>query len=336
MYSARKPYLKLKASIADFYKTRILFMKELNAKFSEFEKPYLDQQYTQMHLDFQDFDWGPWEPPLRAPLGPFPRNPWELNVDCVINCWHVWSCTDILRCYLAAWGGAKSAGTWDVQGDVLAWREVDTITADIHIQFDTSTDSATVVVGFEDEHGGICFNSESVKCRCEGATILYTTLGMKINESQSLSASPAGQDYEWKIESGGGILSQKKGSYTTYTAPSENPNCDSSPTIELYCLGGLMDTIDIAITELEGGYNAYNKCCNITSPDGYCWGYYSCDDSILSSGAGPCPGGWVSSCADQCGYNCVIHEFGSSCSGEFPNDNRSAGLKAAGCCPSAL
>lgn len=76
-YSARKPYLKLHMDLGEFFSTPQVHIKEMFGKFSAFEKPYLDGQYNQMHLNLPAWDWGAFRPfPSGGwlPPGPGPRS----------------------------------------------------------------------------------------------------------------------------------------------------------------------------------------------------------------------------------------------------------------------
>lgn len=73
LYSAKKPYHNLKASIASFYKQRVLFMKQLLQKLSEFEKPYIDSSYPEMNLKIPEPNWPTW-------VKPYIPNPWHPEI----------------------------------------------------------------------------------------------------------------------------------------------------------------------------------------------------------------------------------------------------------------
>lgn len=59
---ARKPYLSLKESMKEFFGEYVRYLKNQNRKESAFEKPYLGEDYQQMHLDIPDPDWPTWTP----------------------------------------------------------------------------------------------------------------------------------------------------------------------------------------------------------------------------------------------------------------------------------
>ncbi len=57
MSSRHRLYLNLKRSILELFRTRAHWLKEFTSKWSIFDKPYLDQDYRAMHLDWPAPDW---------------------------------------------------------------------------------------------------------------------------------------------------------------------------------------------------------------------------------------------------------------------------------------
>lgn len=57
MSSRRRLYLNLKSGIVSLFKTPAHYLKELTGKHSLFEKPYLDKDYRQMHLNLPVPSW---------------------------------------------------------------------------------------------------------------------------------------------------------------------------------------------------------------------------------------------------------------------------------------
>lgn len=55
--SNRKPFYNLKASMRDFFTEHVRFIHESNTIESQFEKPYLDNDYHKMHLNLDFPDW---------------------------------------------------------------------------------------------------------------------------------------------------------------------------------------------------------------------------------------------------------------------------------------
>jgi hypothetical protein len=189
----------------------------------------------------------------------------------------------------------------------------------------------------------------------ETVSIGYTTQGMQIEEEQELSVVGyhprfAPGNYTWTIESGGGSLSTGTGYTTTYTAPSENPECALNPTIALWCGGEIVDTLQIAVNAIEDGPVAYIICGEypedgINPPCWYgtgvtftvCYMEYKCNGEPNSAGGNN----------DAC---CVdVHEWpepvswGSNTGGcealgyvDGLKDFRSELMITGGCCPEEL
>lgn len=96
--SARKPYLRLKKSMVDFFRAPIAYIKQINQKFSEFEKPYREGEYQQMHLDWPSWDWGgPWAGVKLPPSGPFGNVGRVFTIGCVVNCHFVPDCEELVE-----------------------------------------------------------------------------------------------------------------------------------------------------------------------------------------------------------------------------------------------
>ena len=323
-----------------------MFFKQFRSKFSQFEKPYLESEYTQMHLEWPTPDWpswsppdwppiGPWSPALPGSKGPFPGVGGKMA--CVLHCWHCADCEEWVECVILAWGGTKSAGSLTVMGNVIEQEFVDEITVDIRFKLDSSLSNPHAQVRFIDEYGGVCF--ENVEMDCVGcdplAVIGYTTLGMQVNEQQTLQALVDGNldddlTYTWAITSGGGSISGSPSNQVTYTAPSTNPNCADNATISLSCDGKSIDSITIAINEAGSTYPAYEdrRTCaeNILSK----WWVtavrkYKCNDV-----AGE---GWHvdESCERDYEWQCI-----ADCNPSTIVDLRTEAMLAAGCCPEKL
>ena len=59
MFSNRRPYYGLKASIADFFREPVRYLKTSNTQESMSEKPYLIDEYPKMHLSLHGFNYKP-------------------------------------------------------------------------------------------------------------------------------------------------------------------------------------------------------------------------------------------------------------------------------------
>jgi len=216
-------------------------------------------------------------------------------------------------------------------------------------------------------------------CTGEGGvvpSIGYTTLGMQINEVQTLSADPPladGNLLTWKITAGTGSLSAEHGNSVQYTAPAANAYCLNNPTITLSCGGAVIDTLSLAVNAWSGTQAAYGKkicavegnCTDLVHFDCGCiYGKaYKCNGVIIAGNAcvtatSGCTG---PSCCCDGGGECTAW-FSTECSGRetcaqavinYPcvpdptsawvgfglgegPDLRIAAIIEYGCCPAAL
>ncbi len=206
--------------------------------------------------------------------------------------------------------------------------------------------------------------SVTVSGGCDGK-IGYTTLQMSVGDSQTLIVTGStGGTYTWATTSGS--ISPSKGTPVTFTAAATNANCSNNPTITLTCGGNVVDSIEIAINGANGYGVGY--LCEITNVGSCSYEYYppgvlnrifwkwititkwalQCNGTVTTSAyigpiVGACyckvPGGCCS-CADA--YRHAIWHTGDCyCITEDAftglwGDCRTAGDKAAGCCPSQL
>ena len=334
-----------------------MFFKQFRSKFSQFEKPYLEDEYPQMHLEFPGYDWGTWKPWELPPTGPFPslpgykpgRNSFSILPDdqdrrcdqggCLVIDWPPYYVEpgELYKLYISTNAypvidvavSGPITFTSDCIGKVLpsgsslcgvycgGWMQID----------DGADDGESISVTFITAEGGSCCYTGEVEAGCDpNADIEYTTLQMDFNEQQSLGVSLSGEDYTWAISSGGGSLDESSGSQVTYTAPSSNSQCNSNPTIVLSCDGAQIDSITIAITnpamENDGAY-WFTGACYICATQ-WCVNKTgrSCTDKTLSSGA------WCSRATEAlCIANCDPNNF---------VDTRTESQLNAGCCPEGL
>lgn len=116
---ARRPYLMGKRSVTQFYQAPVRFLKEIVAKESEFEKPYLEDEYRKMHFDFPWPDWPPFPPiPPWPPWKP-PEGPIEGLPGCAIVCYEPLDCDEPVWCHPGIWCGTDigcTLCTWEVTG----------------------------------------------------------------------------------------------------------------------------------------------------------------------------------------------------------------------------
>lgn len=368
MYSARKPYLKLKMSVGEFFKSGAVFMKQLHMKFSEFEKPYLEGEYNQMHLNIPTPDWGTWTPRALPPSSGFPGLPgyepgkntfgippdpedWKCSQGgCIIIDWPPYYVEPGEFFKLWAWPGMYPVANVIIEGPVVylndcighpgsqiglcsffcgGWMQVQ----------EDAEDGEAISITFITADGLSCRYTGEVKAACDPAAVItYTTLQMAINEEQSLGVSIAGDAYTWAISSGGGSLSTNEGSSTTYTAPASNANCASNPTITLSCDEVVIDSITIAINAVTAD-NVYKEISDCTDTDTLCdptvggclEDWFCCWRGLYSCA------GVENSCIRESLYNNYDDCHAAAlCIPVGITDYRSEAQIAAGCCPEAL
>ncbi|HOK07625.1 MAG TPA: hypothetical protein PLJ03_10605 [Syntrophales bacterium] len=234
----------------------------------------------------------------------------------------------------------------------------------------TSGESDTIYVDvfFESKH---CAEKkielvEAGTCASESIGISGTTQ-MSVGETKTLTVlNPVvGRTYTWVIAAGGGKISPRTGTTTTYTAPGTNPYCANNPTIQLKVGSNVCDSVSLAVnastspnwavrTYVDPECNQPGDWCIIN-----CWiwlNIYKCDNSLIfgpcryavqCSGStcneDGCPGGKFPTC-DMCRNKPVTYPAcyrGSGYSLNYwlarnPEDVRTENDKRQGCCPALL
>ena len=109
----RKFYLSGKMSLREFFSAPTRYLAESISKESEFEKPYLDEDYRKMHLDMPWPDWPPF-PPL-GPLPDIPGGPVPGLTLCGIVCYAPLNCDEPIWCHPGIWCG------YDPLCDLCSW-----------------------------------------------------------------------------------------------------------------------------------------------------------------------------------------------------------------------
>ena len=208
----------------------------------------------------------------------------------------------------------------------------------------------------------------------------YTTQGMGVDETQEFAVTGnhprwSYEAYEWKISGGGGSMTRSGeappdpiygpeeedydpearmfGFDVTLTAPADNAECAKNPTIELWCGGELMASLNLAVNATTG-YTAYRKITDTTCDyPGYGWNTdcwvemdnIDCDGSVFQV----CDGmkSVINTAAeDQCPEVCAgSSEELITCSVAYalsllwaghPIDQRTEAMLTEGCCPEEL
>ena len=201
-YSPRRPYLMGKESVGNFYKAPVRFLKELANRESEFEKPYLDEDYRKMHFDFPWPDWPPF--PDLPPYPPLPPidGPVEGLSLCGITCYIPGGgdCTEPIWCHPSIWCGADMSCNlcnWTVTGATIgySWKHivdgVPSKTRGIEIWIDENLlteGKALIHAQMQDPCGNLCGEDLEVTCKvCPPDTVIsWDTVTETIGQSSSL------------------------------------------------------------------------------------------------------------------------------------------------------
>jgi len=205
-------------------------------KQSEFEKPYLEDDYVPMEYAFY--------PPNYPPYAP--QNPGGTVIpDCQVgveasgslDSWRecaeeddcsAWIFTCAHKLISITCGYCTITKITPLEGDrleVIICSKEDKL--DVKYQTTENPSKPPEWKAFEEVR--IC-------CLKETISIGYTSQQMACNGTQVLTVIPGGganDCYSWAITSGGGSLDVNTGNAVTYTAPSSNAGCANNPTITL-------------------------------------------------------------------------------------------------------
>jgi hypothetical protein len=289
VYSSKKPYISYVdsrgygKSVADFYSTPTYHMKEVRGRFSDFEKPYVDDNYPFMQLPTWRIPWPDWViPPFVNPNMPNvpPPSQWdpapEKMPQPILGCHWVedlpYELSPGENYNLAVWANAFSpsaGGSFfgepivEVRPDGEASVSMSPIPgfflgghAFIH---PNAPHNEHITIAAITASGQSCQAAGVVVACLDTATIGYTTTQMDVDEEQTLTIEDGEGTYVWEITAGSGTLSDTSGTPITYTAPSSNAECDENATITLSCGGEVIDTLQIAINEYTGDEEAYRQ-----------------------------------------------------------------------------
>jgi len=218
----------------------------------------------------------------------------------------------------------------------------------------------------DDQHTICAYKDILIEGGCKG-TVHATTPQMQVGASQTLYITGGNEadTYYWSTTTGS--LSATEGESVTYTAPATNANCTSNPTITVTCGGSTIGTLTIAVNAVttDNAYITYTLedyenchelmvlngcCCELWYPDPdaatpvitncqYTQKLYKCDGSYSST----TPKDFTSTQASfykTCDDCKNVKAFDGKSINELialgVKDNRTSGMKAAGCCPAAL
>lgn len=341
MYTSKKPYHNLKARGVRWLRGQLLFFKQIYKRFSEFEKPYLDESYPEMHLSIPDPDWpvyeppwipGPWGPPIPDPPppdippgdGPFPDDPPDDPTYNKLEGCLLMDLPSIME------PGEKadfffSGGREIINGRTVS-HECATLWADgpgrVLDDYVCGPYGRSTLEIYKDAQGGDIvnvyasgtFGSEcststwviAVGCPEEGVSIEYTTLTMATGSTQTLRSSDD-KEYKWEITTGKGELSRAQGKSVVIQAPDYNEGCDDATVLMMSNNDDedICDSIVIAFNGVDcDPYGpAFYYHCNKFDENGCMTLYYNCDGTQICGVGAPC---------------CAHSDGGSGCGDDFP------------------
>jgi hypothetical protein len=122
-------------------------------------------------------------------------------------------------------------------------------------------------------------NNDCVTDYCQpNPSIAYSSFTVNFGMSQTFTIygkHPGATEsmFSWQL-SGEGSLSATSGFETTYTAPDDNANCGFSATINLYCNGTLMDSIELSISIYDNDSLAFRV---YSSDNVHCAAHFRCE-----------------------------------------------------------
>ena len=323
-------------------------------KHSEFEKPYLEDDYETMQ-------YGPIPPiPPMPPTPPYPPIP-DCRVGCeaagVVEGWQVcapddncsgWVFTCAHKIVKLICHGCKLTLVEYLPGDrlmVIICSDEDRLTIEV-LAIDPQSTQKII------KERVCCPTNKACDGKCLGCpapTIGYTSQQMSCSGTQTLthSGGGAGGKYTWSADYG--TFSTPTGASVVYTAPSANAECAANPTITLTDCCGHTGTLKIAVNcygveegavRIWTGY--YCDEINPTTFNCYLYNYtYLCNGTLAPTF--PCKLGRQT---DTSCNKCYTTEGAANCSSlatamnvlvaASPVDLRTSAMKTNGCCPQQL
>ena len=351
LYATDLPYEEAMNQLTQKHLDTVKLIKQ-----SEFEKPYLEDDYVPMEYAFY--------PPNYPPYAP--QNPGGTVVpDCRVgveasgslDSWRecdpeddcsAWIFTCAHKLISITCGYCTIARITPLEGDRL---EVIICSKEdkLDVQYQTTEDPSKPPEWKK-------FEEERECCVETAISIGYTSQQMACDGTQALTASPGADEadcYTWSL-SGGGSLSATTGKSVIYTAPSSNANCENNPTITLTNKSGATATLKIAVNCYGSTGPAYAYTWDIQPAEGCVHQIYqqakACDGSNYGSAVG------CDSCSCTYDATCCCYWPTTRCPPEFACtqagvvarctscnnctlgnvDVRTTAMKTAGCCPAAL
>ena len=301
MYSARKPYNKLKLSVKDFFTAPVRHLKDIIMKESVFEKPYWDMEYPEMHLDIPAPDWPDRNPP-GGPGGPgggeTPQSRWCLlycdpTFDCEVDPVEIHSA--VFSTFFPPTGEAaitmiettpgraaeQSAQQWNdcyleawaSPGDILSvapgqWTRIG---PSIAVWLNPEVGEHTIYGRMVDGAGNECFCHVSVTCDCcqsESyiAPSVHENTPDTIARGGSITVTVANgcPPYSWATTSDGYSFANAETDGTTNTLSLEDSAChpDNRPAV---CVFTITDDCEESVTGRVRATDGKWKVCTASN-----------------------------------------------------------------------
>jgi len=246
---ARRPYLMGDASVVQFYQNPARYLKEMVAKESTFEKPYLDEEYRKMHFDFPVPDWPPFPdfPPFPDIPGPTPGLSW-----CAITCYTPLDCDEPIWCHPSIWCGTDlecNLCSWVVEGATSGYSP-HAMSLHWNWGIDVWIDSELVEAGGEalihvqmtDPCGNLCGEDVEVTCKvCPPETVISwnddlsaETIGR--SEDKTVTVKDGLGPYKWSVAGTGFSLLHNETIGVGNTLQADASACGTATiTVTDYC-----------------------------------------------------------------------------------------------------
>ena len=240
-----------KKSITQFYQAPVRYLSEMDARESEFEKPYVDEEYRKMHFDFPWPDFPPFPeippwPPLPPFDGPVPGLP-----GCVIVCYPPHNdCDNPVWCHPSIWCGTDIGCTlcsWVVEGAVKGYTPhasgVGSWGIDIWLDdelLEEDGETALVSVCMTDPCGNVCCEDIEVTCKIcpPEISISWDTAVETIGQSSSLvvAVKDGLGPYKWEVTGTGFSMRYPETVGTGNILDSDGSACGTATiTVTDYC-----------------------------------------------------------------------------------------------------
>ena len=275
---ARRPYLMGDASVVQFYQNPARYLKEMVAKESTFEKPYLDEEYRKMHFDFPVPDWPPFPdfPPFPDIPGPTPGLSW-----CAITCYTPLDCDEPIWCHPSIWCGTDlecNLCSWVVEGATSGYSP-HAMSLHWNWGIDVWIDSELVEAGGEalisvcmtDPCGNVCCEDAEVTCKvCPPEVVMSWASAADLTIARNTSVEVRVADglgpYTWSVTGTGFSMLHPTTAGVINEVVADNTACGlATVTVTDYCR-------DTTVGYLRCTEGQWVEDCESLDPDSNCNG----------------------------------------------------------------